>query len=84
MNARADLYAGQAGVLEFLAAAYRVRPEDELRTTLLDGARWLRVSRPSGTRGLFDGRRRPRMGFPERARRPRRRHHRRVAYRSGR
>jgi lantibiotic modifying enzyme len=50
-----DLYAGQAGILAFLAEAYRARPDDALRRALQDGGRSLRAAPAGGARGVFDG-----------------------------
>jgi lantibiotic modifying enzyme len=50
-----ELYAGQAGVLAFLAEAYRVRPDETLRQTLEQGGRALRTVPRPAARGLFDG-----------------------------
>ena len=50
-----DLYTGQAGILTFLAGAYRMEPRDDLRATLEDGGRWLRRQQASSSQGLYTG-----------------------------
>jgi lantibiotic modifying enzyme len=50
-----DLYAGQAGILAFLAEAYRARPDEALGRALRDGGRSLRAAPAGAGRGLFDG-----------------------------
>ncbi|HEX7241875.1 MAG TPA: lanthionine synthetase LanC family protein, partial [Longimicrobiaceae bacterium] len=50
-----DLYSGQAGVLSFLAEAYRFRPEESFRTALEAGGRWLQAQPRSSSQALFEG-----------------------------
>jgi hypothetical protein len=52
---RTDLYSGHAGVLAFLAEAYRFAPDDALRGALEGGARWLEQQPAEGSQGLFTG-----------------------------
>ena len=50
-----ELYSGQAGVLAFLAEAYRHAPGDALRRALEGGGRWLERQPLEGSAGLFAG-----------------------------
>jgi lantibiotic biosynthesis protein len=50
-----DLYAGSAGVIAFLAEAYRLRPNPVLRDVLERAGGALRAAPPASGRGLFDG-----------------------------
>jgi lantibiotic biosynthesis protein len=58
-----DLYAGQAGVLAFLAEAYRVRPDAALRETLEKGGAALRAAPRGSSPSLFSGSAGPAWAF---------------------
>jgi hypothetical protein len=49
------LYDGQAGLLTFLAEAYRFRPDPDVRRVMEDGGRWLRAQPREGSRSLYEG-----------------------------
>jgi lantibiotic modifying enzyme len=50
-----DLYAGQAGVLAFLAEAHRIRPDDHLRGVIEQGGAWLQAQPRQASNSLFEG-----------------------------
>ncbi len=50
-----DLYTGQAGILAFLAEAYRMEARDDLRATLEAGGRWLGSQQVSWSGALYTG-----------------------------
>jgi lantibiotic modifying enzyme len=48
-------YTGQSGIVAFLAEAYRYRPDNALRDTVLSAAQALQSASAAGGRGLYDG-----------------------------